>query len=340
MQRAPLTFARFVACPENRSALLAVQEVAASICARRPVRFSPLFIHGPAGCGKTHLTSALVDEVTRNRLHLAVHVLSARVFGDTIQGRRDFAEFMADISGLSESDLAIVEDLQHLSPRAAESLVQILDNRQTHGRPTVCTATTGLQALHWRGERLPARLTSRLAGGLVVGVQPLQAASRLAILEDKAQRQQLAVSREVLVWLAEHLGGGGRELEGALTQLQTLVGMHSGPLEVAQVATHFGQQARETEVTVERIVEQVSGFYRVPAGQLQSRLRSRKVLLPRQVSMYLARQLTPLSLGEIGSYFGGRDHSTVLHACRKMEQELEHDPVLSGAVQQLQHQLA
>ena len=332
MHRAPQTFAHFVACPENRSALLAIKEVAACINARRLVHSSPLFMHGPAGSGKTHLVSALIDEVTRNRLQLAVCVLQATELDDSTLNQRAS-------EGRFESDLVVVEDLQHLPTRAAESLVQILDDMQAHSRPIVCTAAVGPQSLSWRGERFPARLTSRLARGLVVGLQPLQAASRLAVLKDKAQRLQLAVSHDVLVWLAEHLGGG-RQLEGALARLLTLARMQPRPLDVPTVAASFADQARETQVTVQRIVQHVSGFYRVQAGQLQSRVRSRKVLLPRQVGMYLARQLTPLSLEEIGSYFGGRDHSTVLHACRKVAKDLEDDPLLSGAVQQLQQQLA
>jgi chromosomal replication initiator protein len=232
-----------------------------------------------------------------------------------------------------------LEDLQHLPARAVEPLVQLLDDLQARSLPVVCTGLMGPQSLSCRGERFPARLTSRLASGLVVGLEALGPASRLALLQDKAQRKQLAVCREVLAWLADHVNGGGRELEGALARLETLSRMQARPLDVPTVVTHFAEQARETQVTVERIVRQVSGFYRVDAEQLQSRLRSRKVLLPRQVGMYLARQLTELSLHEIGSYFGGRDHSTVLHACRKVEEDLQRDPLLSGAVHQLHREL-
>ncbi len=325
MQRAPLTFARFVACPENRSALLAIKDLAACTRSRRPVRTSPLFIHGAAGSGKTHLMHALVDELTRACPDLTISVLSAAELGD--------------LADLCQSDLVILEDLQHVPRGAAEPLVQALDDLAAYSRAVVCTAVVGPQNLSWRGEPFPARLTSRLASGLVAGLEPLQAASRLAVLQDKAQRQQLAVSRDILAWLAEHLNGG-RQLEGALTRLEALARMHTRPLDVPTVAAAFGEQVEDTQATVERIVQQVSGFYRVQAHQLQSRLRSRRVMLPRQVGMYLARRLTSLSLQEIGSYFGGRDHSTVLHACRKVEEELEHDPVLSGAVQQLHYALA
>jgi chromosomal replication initiator protein len=105
------------------------------------------------------------------------------------------------------------------------------------------------------------------------------------------------------------------------------------------LATHFQEHARQ-KPTMQRIAQRVSGYFRVHVGTLQSRTRCRNVLLPRQVGMYLGRQLTELSLNAIGEFFGGRDHSTVLHACNKVEQELRSDPVLSGAVRQLERELA
>src|SRR5262249_12651628 len=153
--------------------------------------------------------------------------------------------------------------------------------------------------------------------------------------EDKAQRRQLAVRREVLAWLAEHLTGGGRQLEGALTQLEVLRRLRREPLDVPTVAAHFREQVEALRPTVDRIARQVSGHFQLDPRQLQSPQRFRKVLLPRQISMYLARQLTDLSLEQIGDYFGGRDHTTVLHACRKLEEALADDAVLSGTVRQL-----
>jgi len=238
-----------------------------------------------------------------------------------------------------DSDLLIIEDLQHLPARSAEALARTLDVLRARGRQVVCTASAGPQQLAHRGEPPPARLTSRLAAGLVVGLEPLPAAGRLAVLEDKAKRKRLPVGREVLAWLAERLGGG-RELEGALNRLEALTRLHGRPPDVPAVAAQFGERDAAGPVTVERIAQRVGGYFRVKPEQLQSRRRYRGVLVPRQVGMYLARQLTELSLGQIGAYFGGRDHSTVLHACRKVEAALARDVTLSGAVRQLHADLA
>jgi chromosomal replication initiator protein len=238
------------------------------------------------------------------------------------------------------SDLWILEDLHHLSLRAVEPLVQILEFRNARRLPTVITAQAGPRHLAKGVEGFPARLTSRLAAGLVVALDPWQAASRLLFLEEWAQRRQFAVAPGILSWLAESLPGSGRVLEGAMNQLEALARQNRGTLELGQVRDHFRTQTEAHQPTMERIAEQVSGYFRLEPGLLKSRSRYRNIMLPRQVSMYLARLLTRLSLDQIGDYFGGRDHTTVLHACRKVERVLSEDPVLSGAVRQLHAQLA
>jgi len=186
---------------------------------------------------------------------------------------------------------------------------------------------------------LPARLRSRLASGLVVTIAPLQVTSRFRLLEDKAQRGQLAVSRDVLYWLSEHLTGGGRQLDGALAKLEVLCHAHDKRLNVATVAAHFHAEFQANRPSLEKIVTRVGSHFRVEPRQLQSVYRGRNVLLPRQVGMYLARQLTQLSLQQIGAYFGGRDHTTVLHACRKVAKVINIDRLLCGTIRQIEAEL-
>ena len=289
-------------------------------------------LHGPAGTGKTHLVSALVADITRQVPHLVVTVLSGGDFAYLGSPDNEPADEAADtLAAAKQSDLVIVEDVQHLPARAVETVVQLYDGCLARQQQLIFTAAVGPRYL----VQFPARLTSRLAAGLVVGLQPLAPASRLAFLRDRAARRQLAVSRDVLAWVAEHVGGSGRQLEGAIGRLETLVRLHDRLPDVATVAEQFRLEAEGSSPTVERIAQRVSGYFQVEPRQLQSRRRYRNALLPRQVGMYLARQLTPLSLEQIGAYFGGRDHSTVLHACRKVEQALTRDAGLGGAVRQL-----
>jgi chromosomal replication initiator protein len=339
----PLIFSRFIPTPENRSALAAVHNVCACLRSdHSQPKTNPLYLHGPPGTGKTHLVSALVEEVTRRAPRLIVTIIQAADFQIAHStATKVHANQEATLDPAQETDLLVVEDLQHLavrpSHRAAvvEQLVQVMDYLAARQRQMVFTANTGPARI----ANLPARLVSRLAAGLVVGLEPLGPAGRLAFLQDKAQRRQLVVSRDVLAWLADHLPGGGRQLVGALVQLDSLSRMHSRRLDVAVVAEHFRSLVEASHPTVERIAERVGNCFQVTPRELQSARRSRSILMPRHVSMYLARQLTNLSLQQIGAYFGGRDHSTVLHACHKVERALDRDTQLSGVVRHLHAEL-
>jgi chromosomal replication initiator protein len=320
------TFARWVSAPENRAARSAIGHVADQVCSGQPRHENnPFFLHGPSGTGKSHLVAALAHEVARRRPDLTIQVLAAK---DARQQIASQTNWQSDLP--QEWDLLILEDVQRVPCPAAETLVGIIDDRLSRQRQTVCTATVGPgQLMH-----LPARLTSRLAGGLVVGLTYLGQASRLAFLQDRIERRQIAVCRDVLAWLAEHLPGSARQLEGAVSRLETLVRTQDRIPDAATVAEHFRVEVEANRPTVERIAERVGLHFQVDPQLLQSRRRSRGALLARQVAMALARRLTLLSLDQIGAYFGGRDHSTVLHACRKVDSG--RDAALSGAVRQLQ----
>ena len=337
------TLAQWVCLPENRSALAAVQRVAecvggpcgginppARLGTKHPARldFNPLFLHGPAGVGKTHLVAGLATRVAEREPALSAMILTAGDFD------RDPSEAATDLAAARRADLVAVEDVHRLSATAVEAVVQLLDRGLARQVPLVFTAAVGPAQLE-----LPARFTSRLAGGLIVGLEPLGPASRFAFIQDCAARRGLAVDPGALNWLAGNVGGSGRELVGAVTRLEALTRWHGGPPGWETVAESFRTDAEARRATVESIAQRVGRYFRVEARRLQGRDRSRQALLPRQVGMYLARRLTDLSLEQIGAYFGGRDHSTVLHACRKVEQALADDPALSGAVRELQADL-
>jgi chromosomal replication initiator protein len=330
------TFAHWIEMPENRPAFLAIQRVAACVGSKRRSReINPLFLHGPAGTGKTHLMSILLKEATGQRPDLVATVLAAGDLALAFRADAD-GEPSSLLTSFRQADLLVVEDVQHLAEQAVEPLVQLINARLARQQQLVFTAAKGPGQLI----EFPARLTSRLASGLVVGLLPLAPASRRAFLEERTKARNLRLADDVQDWLAANTGGSVRQLEGVLTRLETLARLHGRPPALDAVRDALAADADAHRPTVERIAQRVGRHFRLDPRQLQARDRSRNVLLPRQVGMYLARQLTPLSLQQIGAYFGGRDHSTVLHACRKVEQALRCDPSLSGLVRQLHADLS
>lgn len=324
----PTALTRFVRLPENRSALAACQDLLLSLSTDQANGTpNPLFLHGPPGAGKSYLLTALADELAAGGAEVCR--LSANDFGRENDG-----------GAARCADLTIIEDVQHLPRSAVPALIALIDQRLGQGAPMIFTALDGPANVRLRGQRWPARLTSRLAGGLVIGLTPPQAASRRRLLSTMSERAKLKVDAEILDWLAERLIGGGRQLEGAVRQLKSLQALQAKPLRLADIRAHFRAPADAAEPTVQRIARHVCGYYRIKPKLVQSQGRSRDIVLPRQVSMYLARQLTGQSLERIGRYFGGRDHKTVQHACRKVESALKRDAKLSGAVRQLQAELA
>ncbi len=329
----PLSFRDWIELPENRAACVAANRVAQSIGAAKLSRtLNPLLLHGPSGSGKTHLLTILVHEIVRQAPDRVICQVAA---GELTAGTSNGSEGDS-LAEARRADLLIVEDLQQLPARAAEAFVRLVDHGLARGQQQIFTACAGPGRL----AHLPARLTSRLAGGLVVGLSALSAESRRVYLAERARRRGLALEPAVRDWLAEHLSGSGRILDGALARLEALSRIEGRPATVREVTAQFRAEAETGRPTVERIAEGVGSYFRVEPQQLQSRSRMRSTLVPRQVSMYLARQLTDLSLEQIGAYFGGRDHSTVLHACRKVEQALADDVPLSQAVRQLHADLA
>jgi chromosomal replication initiator protein len=362
-----LSWARFISVPENRAALLAVRTIAAGLCPVERQGPNPVFLYGPTGSGKSYLVSALVDQVRAEAPQTATTVLQAVDLETLLQASPplekgvgssrtlispaeiDGQRFPTPLSGLADplepvqqSDLLVVEDLDQFGRRTRssqarlfEKLVQLVDHLREHQRQMVFTARVGPGDLR----HFPSRLTTRLSGGLVIGIPAYGFSSRLELLREKAQRRQLPLTTEVLVWIARRAAGSVRQLDGALAQAETLGRQFQRLPDVALLDEHWACPAEAGSPSIEGIADRVSDYFGVDREQVQSKQRYRELLLPRQLSMYLARQLTGLSLAEIGSFFGGRDHTTVLHACRKVEQTLCFDPVLSGAIRELHSDL-
>jgi chromosomal replication initiator protein len=315
---------RFTSLPENRSAHEAVARLAAAFVGRGD--FPLLVLHGPPGSGKSHLVAGLIERVVQTIPDVTAQTAAAAELGRTLL--MPPAERQPTVRDLGGCDLLAVEDLQHLPPGAADDLAAILDRRQARRKPTVVTAVRGPADLG-----LPARLTDRLAGGLVVGIAPLGPASRVQLAQALCSAHEIRVTEEVISWLAQD-PGGGRPILGNITRLGALAKLHPPPLSMRVVTAELVAPPVTDGSALDRIATEVAARYRVGVKALKGQSRVANVVWPRQVAMYAARA-AGLSLAEIGRYFGGRDHTTVLHACEKVADRLANDPGLGQELRDL-----
>jgi len=323
----------FVVLSENRAGCRAVRRLVnhlTKIGSRSP--FPSLFLHGITGTGKTHLVRDLIEQVIPDRPSFTAQSVAAVDVDRWLQSpSREAADTLQE---LRECDLLVVEDAQHLSSRSSDELANLLDHRQNRKRPFVTTSAVGPAELE-----LPARLRSRFASGLVVHLEPLGNGSRRKLAKQFLADRRIVVESDVLKWLCGQGNGGVRPILGGVHRLEVVAKQFAPPLTWENVQTALIGEPVDEAPAIERIASRVSEFYRVKLKQMLGPARQRQTLWARQVAMHLTRQLTPLSLVQIGSYFGGRDHSTVLHACQKIESCVSEDPSIATDIRRLQAEL-
>jgi chromosomal replication initiator protein len=330
------TFENFVVAKSNDFAFAAAKRVAAS---DRPP-FNPLFLYSGVGLGKTHLMHAIAWEVRRQDPSRRVVYLSAEKF------MYQFVRALTTNSTLSfkdlfrSVDLLMVDDVQFIGGKnnTQEEFFHTFNELIERGSQIVISADRSPSAL----EDLEERVRSRLSWGLVADIHPTSYELRLGILQTKAAKiQNVVVPDELLQFLAERITSNVRELEGALNRVvhqSTLLGRPLN-MDTAQDVLRDVLRANEKRITIEEIQKAVVAHYSLKLADMQSKRRSRVVARPRQVAMYLAKQLTPRSLPEIGRRFGGRDHTTVMHAVKKVDELLGEDDGLARDVETLRRRL-
>lgn len=321
----PDTWAGLLAVPENRSAFRAAQRLVKALAADGSApRFArPLVFHGPTGCGKSALVRAVVQQVIDGDRPRTVQVHPAAELPRDTQ----------ELSVLRPLDLLVIEGVQDLKPADVESLLVLLDARTARRLPTVVTASAGPAVL----TDLPRRLTARLAAGLVVRLDPFGLASRVCFARWHAARSSLRLTSDAAEWLAQS-ADGLRHLVGMIDTLRTTSSARKGELSATQAAELLADPLPPTP-TLDRITRTVAQAFRVKVKDVVGASRLRTVLIPRQVAMYLAREVAKLPLVEIGKHFGGRDHTTVLNAVRKIVSSMSADAELAGQVQELRRGL-
>jgi chromosomal replication initiator protein len=334
-------FGTFVSGPANEFAFAVARRVASWADGH----FNPVLFHGPYGFGKTHLLNALAWEAMRNAPEKRVVYLTAERFTTTFVRALQDKQTQAFKEELRNADLLLVDDVHFVAgkPSTQEELFHTLIALVEDGRRVVMTADRSPTEL----SEMEPRLRSHLQAGLVCGIEPADRTLRLGILERKlhtlAQQGGFhpAARGEVLQFLADRFTDSVRELEGALNTLVARVGGDIARLNLdeAQSILRPHLSVTEKKVTVDTIQRTVAEHYALKKEDMLSERRARAVARPRQVAMWLAKQITTRSLPDIGRRFGGRDHTTVLHAVRRIDQLKEEDAVLARDVDVLLRKL-
>jgi len=313
------TFSTLVVGSNNRLAHAA----ALSVAERPGHSYNPLFIYGGSGLGKTHLMHAIGHAVLsrhpKKRVAYATSEKFTNEFINSIRAQKgeEFRERYRRI------DVLLIDDIQFLTGKEGtqEEFFHTFNAIHEEGKQIVLSSDRPPKAI----ERLEDRLRSRFEWGLIADISTPDLETRIAILRAKAEAQSVAVPPPVIDFLAQRIVSNIRELEGALTRIVAYATLSAVPV-TTQLAQEMLQNIlynpRQKTLSPDRIVETVARYYGVPSDQLRGKARDKQVVLPRQIAMYLMREETEAPLMRIGEALGGRDHSTVLHGCEKIEREM------------------
>jgi len=333
---ADLRFDNFVTGKANQLARAAALQVAEN----PGVSYNPLFLYGGVGLGKTHLIHAIGNALLASGKGTRVRYVHADQYvSDVVKAyqRKAFDEFKRYYHSL---DLLLIDDIQFFAGknRTQEEFFYAFEAMVAQRKQIIITSDTYPKEL----ANIDSRLISRFDSGLTVAIEPPELEMRVAILLRKAETEGVTMPEEVAFFIAKHLRSNVRELEGALRKVSAYARFHGREVltvEVCKDALKDLLSVSNGQITVENIQKTVADFYKIKVADMYSKRRPANIALPRQVAMYLAKELTQKSLPEIGDLFGGRDHTTVLHAVRKISDARSKQSELNHALHVLEQTL-
>ena len=320
-----LSFENFVTGKANQLAHSAAIQVAET----PGTTYNPLFIYGGVGLGKTHLIQAIGNHIRQENSHAKIcYVHATNYISDVVRAfqTKKFDEFKQFYNSL---DLLLIDDIQFIAdkPGTQQEFFYTLNSLIDSHKQVVITCDTFPKEI----SGMTPRLTSRFSWGLTVAIEPPGLEMRVAILLQKAILSNNPISEDVAFFIAKHVRSNIRELEGALKRIEAYSKFHKQPIsvELAKEALRDLLASQNKQISIENIQKTVADFYRIKVSDLLSKKRTRIIARPRQIAMTLARELTQFSLPEIGTAFGGRDHTTVMYACKTIDGLRNLDSVLN-----------
>jgi chromosomal replication initiator protein len=330
------TFANFVVGKTNELAFAVARRTAES----EKVAFNPLFLYGGVGLGKTHLMHAIAWQIRQQNPSRKVMYLSAEKFMNRFVQALRFRDTISFKEQFRSVDVLMIDDVQFISGKEStqEEFFHTFNALVEDGRQVIVSADKSPTDL----EGMEERLRSRLGWGMVADIHPADYELRLGILQSKAEQSQVEISDKVLEFMAHRIVSNVRELEGALNRILAHAMLIGREITIDSTADLLADllRASSRQISVDVIQKRVAAHYGVRVSEMFSARRARNIARPRQIAMYLAKNLTSLSYPEIGRQFGGRDHTTVMHAVRTIENLMKSDAQLNEDVELIKSILA
>ncbi|MBC8309814.1 MAG: chromosomal replication initiator protein DnaA [Planctomycetes bacterium] len=330
-------FENFVVGPGNRLA-----HAAATAVSTKPGQaYNPLFIHGGVGLGKTHLLQSICQTAIRKHASMRIYYVSCNGFMTQFLEGVQEGKMSSFRNKFRAFDMLVIDDIHDLSKRdqTQEEFFHTFNTLFQSGKQLVLSSDAPPSEIPY----LEERLISRFSCGLVASIDPPGFETRVAIIKKKAVMRNIDIPDDVTTYVASHLDSNIRLLEGAITTLQSVAMLDGEDISLELAKRTIGNENKSdvpTNISIQNILDSVTVFYNIKLSDLLSKRRHKSITVPRQVGMWLSRKHTRFSLEEIGGYFGGRDHTTVMHAIKTINKKIEDDEIFQREISLLGEQLS
>ncbi len=327
------TFDTFIEGRSNEFALACSKSVAKNCGTKAVTVYNPLFIYGPSGMGKTHLITAIANEVKKNHPDFNVVNITSEVFGNALINALN-TNLISDFhEKYRNADILLIDDIQFFAhkERMQEEFFHTFYKLYQEGKQIVITSDKPPREL----VTLEERLRTRFEGGLIADISAPDYETRLAIINRKSELLELKMPSEVAEFMANRLKSNIRQLEGAVLKLKALNHLAGSPITISMAQSVIRDVLTDDQpipITVEKIISEVSTVYGVSPDDLRSNKRSSQISIARKVAIYVVREITQMPLASIGTEFGGRDHSTIVYSVNSVSEAIKKDSNLSSLV--------